>query len=293
MELYQLKTFVIVAEEANLTRASKRLNASQPAVSSHIKALEEEFGVALFYRHPQGMELTPEGEELKKQADTVLREAEIFVFKARQLRGEVAGSVTIGLNSATDLLKTDDFFSFMAERYPKLEFHLLQSISGFILNDIKAAKIDGGYVFGANPYPEDLELLVLHPYKLRVVGPSSWRQEVESADWQKLAELPWIWTPVQCPWRNILAGEFASRNLHPIAVAHTDNERTMSSLVIAGAGMGMMLEAEAEEAEVAGRVVIWPQESFPLTLSFAYLKKRETDPILQATLDGVRMVWGL
>lgn len=40
MELYQLKTFKMVAEEEHLTRAAKRLNASQPAVSSHIKALE-------------------------------------------------------------------------------------------------------------------------------------------------------------------------------------------------------------------------------------------------------------
>ncbi len=42
MELYQLKTFVTVADEGHLTRASERLHASQPAVSAHIKSLEEE-----------------------------------------------------------------------------------------------------------------------------------------------------------------------------------------------------------------------------------------------------------
>ena len=50
MELYQIKSFIAVAEEGNLTRASTRLFASQPAVSAHIKSLEEELGLNLFER---------------------------------------------------------------------------------------------------------------------------------------------------------------------------------------------------------------------------------------------------
>ncbi|MCP5237554.1 MAG: LysR family transcriptional regulator [Zoogloeaceae bacterium] len=53
MELYHLRTFVTVAEEGHLTRASERLFTSQPAVSAHIKALEEELGVTLFERTPR------------------------------------------------------------------------------------------------------------------------------------------------------------------------------------------------------------------------------------------------
>lgn len=53
MELYQLNTFVVVAEEKHLTRASVRLNSSQPTVSAHIKALEEELETRLFIRTPE------------------------------------------------------------------------------------------------------------------------------------------------------------------------------------------------------------------------------------------------
>jgi len=63
MELYQLKTFVTVAEEGHLTRAAERLFTSQPAISAHIKSLEEELGVTLFHRTPKGMQLTTEGEK--------------------------------------------------------------------------------------------------------------------------------------------------------------------------------------------------------------------------------------
>ena len=58
----------MVAEEGHLTRSAERLHTSQPAVSAHIKALEEELGVALFKRTPKGMLLTHEGEILRQQA---------------------------------------------------------------------------------------------------------------------------------------------------------------------------------------------------------------------------------
>ncbi len=72
MELYQIKTFVVVAEEGNMTRAAKRLHASQSTISLHIKSLEEEFDVRLFLRTPKGMQPTPEGKQLLEKARDIL-----------------------------------------------------------------------------------------------------------------------------------------------------------------------------------------------------------------------------
>jgi DNA-binding transcriptional LysR family regulator len=64
MEIHQLKTFVTVAREGSITRASELLYLSQPAVSAHIKAIEDTLGLALFERTPRGMSLTADGARL-------------------------------------------------------------------------------------------------------------------------------------------------------------------------------------------------------------------------------------
>ena len=62
LELYRI--FTIVAKEGNLTRASAVLHISQPAVTKHIKNLENELQVNLFKRNKYGMELTDKGKFL-------------------------------------------------------------------------------------------------------------------------------------------------------------------------------------------------------------------------------------
>ncbi len=75
MELRHLRYFIMVAEEANISRAAARLNVSQPAISRQIRDLEAELGVPLFIREPQGLSLTPAGEVALPQAKTILRGA--------------------------------------------------------------------------------------------------------------------------------------------------------------------------------------------------------------------------
>lgn len=62
LELY--KIFVLVAKEENLTRASEKLNLTQPAVTKHIKNLEEILQVKLFVRSNHGIKLTEQGKSL-------------------------------------------------------------------------------------------------------------------------------------------------------------------------------------------------------------------------------------
>ncbi len=76
MELSQLRTFRVVADTLNFTRAAERLGLTQSAVSHQIKSLETELGEPLFIRAKRGVKLSPAGQASLEHAVRLLDEAE-------------------------------------------------------------------------------------------------------------------------------------------------------------------------------------------------------------------------
>ncbi|ADB35732.1 transcriptional regulator, LysR family [Kribbella flavida DSM 17836] len=90
MELRQLQSFVVVAEELNVGRAATRLHLTQPSLSRQIAALERDLGVELFARIRKRFVLTAAGESLLADARDLLRRADDAVRDAqRTQRGEL------------------------------------------------------------------------------------------------------------------------------------------------------------------------------------------------------------
>jgi DNA-binding transcriptional LysR family regulator len=80
----QLRYFVTVAEEGQITRAARRLHIAQPALSQALAQLEAELDIVLFERHPRGVTLTPAGEA--------------FLVKARAALAAEAETVQVALS---------------------------------------------------------------------------------------------------------------------------------------------------------------------------------------------------
>ena len=290
MELYQLKTFVTVAEEGHLTRASERLHTSQPAVSAHIKSLEEEMGVSLFIRTPKGMVLTREGEVLRAKAQTALDTIDDLYKEASVLKENVVGTARIGLHIDPQFLKIDCFLSHMRRHHPELDFHLLQRWSWQQPDAFKKGALDGGFVYGRPEMP-DLEVIALRQFNVVVVGPVDWEKQISGAGWKDIARLPWIWTPPNCQFCQIAMSAFESRGLQPMRVTVADQEPLISTLVSSGIGLAIMIEDEARLAQEQGRLTIWEEVLDSVDLSFIYPRKRASEPLVKALADGIRQIW--
>lgn len=296
MELYQLRTFVAVAEEAHLTRAAERLFISQPAVSAHIKALEEELGVALFTRSARGMQLTREGQALRPRAEAALKSVGELLNQARSLRENLSGDLKIALNTDPDLLRVHRLMDALRIAHPKLQVHLPQSSSNIIIEDVRAGRLDGGFAYVAQDgpgLPPELTSLHLATTSLHVVAPPAWAERLNACTWADLAQESWVWFTDACPCCGLLERQLLPFVTEIRKVAVTDYEGTLKALVSSGAGLGLMQGDEARNWARVGEVCIWPHDELSIGIFFLMRADRAGDPALRAMLKTLREVWEL
>ncbi|MCP4104379.1 MAG: LysR family transcriptional regulator [Desulfobacteraceae bacterium] len=237
------------------------------------------------------MALTDEGTLMLEKAKNVLDSTGELLTHAEKLRGELIGKVSIGVNTLPEVLKITDFFKEMKNSYPRLRLKLVQSSSSRVLKYLKTEEFDGGYILGENSYPE-INTISLHCLHLVVVAPASWESKIRNAGKADIVKLPWVIHSEGCPFDKIIRDNFGERNRIICRAVEADDE-TMVSLIYAGAGLGLMYRCEALAAQNEGKVAVWDGNSIETTLSFAYLKKRQNEPKIQAMLKTLRKIWNI
>lgn len=292
MELYQLRSFVAVAREGNLTRAAGRLFASQPTVSAHIKTLEDEFGLRLFERGPRGMTLTEAGRALLEDAHAVLQAHRGLQDRATSLRGEIRGNLKIGFVSDPEVLKLTALLHWMTAHHPGVALHLRKGVSGQVREEILNGVVDGGYIIG--PVREmQLATMRLRDLVFRLAIPAAWHPQVESHGWPALLAQPWVLTGPQSFCKEMAETLFLQQGTRPPKTLDVDDESTSCQLIAAGMGAGLLREEKAQSLAETGQVFLWPEARHSAALHFAYRRDRERDPLVQAVLTGLREIHAL
>jgi len=90
-----LRSFAMVADELNVTRAASRLHLAQQAVSAHIRHLEQVLGARLLIRTSRGVELTAAGKELAAGASKVLDDLAELATRVREAEGGRRGRLRL------------------------------------------------------------------------------------------------------------------------------------------------------------------------------------------------------
>jgi len=99
LDFRQLRYALSVYKERSFTKAAKRLNISQSAVSEQVKLLEEEIGFELFRRTSRGIEATDRGRTFLYESERVIGDLLSLSDTARRLRGAPLDTLTIGMGS--------------------------------------------------------------------------------------------------------------------------------------------------------------------------------------------------
>ncbi|MCG8361617.1 MAG: LysR family transcriptional regulator [Kiloniellales bacterium] len=282
MEIHQLKTFVAVAREGSITRASERLYLSQPAVSAHIKAIEETLGLTLFERTPRGMSLTGDGERLLAKAEQTLGAHKALIEEAHRLKGRLTGRLRIGASGDASTAALGRLLTVLSERCPEVEVALQRGTSLDVLKGIRSGSLDAGFYNEAGEADDDLTTIEVSRFGIYLASPPGLAAAAPPLDWEALGDLPWI-----CPNSNTCCGQaaenlFEAHGIRPKRIISIDREDVTRTLIAGGIGVGLLHAETAKEAQASGEVELICEAQKSVRVLFAHLAGRAQDPLLSA-----------
>lgn len=285
-----LRTFIAVAAARTVTKAAAMLHLTQPAVSGHLRVLEDELQLKLFERGAAGMRLTRAGELLLPHAQSVLAAADQFKLLSTQLLNRRAEKVRLGTILDPEFLRVGALLASVVEKHPLLDVELQHGITMQWVEQLLKGELDAGFGLGAIDDAR-IECRWLTEVNHVVVYPAGWAARLKKIDWPELARMPWIHPPEHSPQRRLLVGIFERYRLTPTQSVQADQESTMSSLVAAGVGLSIMREDLARAAQQRGQVKIWSPGRASTPLHFIYAASRSDDPIVVSIRDAALAIW--
>jgi DNA-binding transcriptional LysR family regulator len=291
MELYQLKTFVAIAQERSLTRAAERVFTSPPAVSAQIKALEDELGVKLFDRTPRGMTLTEAGSRLLEEAERTLASAGRMRSAAAQMRGAAQGVVRFGTVSDPIALRLGDALVRLAERHPQVTLQLQQGLSFETLAALQRGELDCAYVMTDREQVEGLEIRRLGIADLVVALPMAIGEANPDLSLAELVAMPWVGTPTSCVLRGHLDALFASAGREYQEGALADTDGAVRNMVASGFGAGIVRMDQALQAERHGELKVWKGWRGHTWICWASPPESKTSAAVAAVRSAVQEAW--
>lgn len=291
IDLVQLRTFVAVAEEQHLTRASERLHISQSAASAHVRAIEDALGVQLFVRTNRSLELTRAGELLLGRAKGLLGEASLFASFARELSGKLEGHLVVGSSSEPGTSRIGRIVAALRERHPLVGLELRARPSSGTRQALQTGEFDLGMLLGP-PLDPALTCYRLTSVPFVVAAPAAWKARVEAADRAALARLPWIApTAMSAAYTTMLHELFEARGLELNAVARFDNAALAREMLEAGVGLALMREDQARQGQERGVLVVSGIARIEYPLNLAHPTSRRNDPLIRAFVEAAAHAW--
>lgn len=279
MTLTQLEIFIAVVERQGFSTAAAQLKISQSAVSHAIKALEDEFGVALLNRQNRHVELTDIGACFIKRARMILGLAETMRQETADARGMKRGTLRIGSFGPTSSMRLlPIILEKYRQLYPNIEIHISEGPDEQVIQWIMDRRVDVGFVtlpedkFDTYPLIED-EMVVLLPK----FNPLTFKNKITLED---LCSDPFILTEAG-------SGEFVSRMFLAKKLQPNIRYRTaqlMSTFAIVSRGEAITIVAESALPELSPFFYIKKNLHPPIkrSVALAVVDERQSSPATKA-----------
>ena len=246
MDFDQLETFLEVARHASFSRAAEKRFRTQPAISSQIRALEEEVGAKLFDRSGGKVSLTAPGKAFQRYVEDTLEARKSMMVALAEMERIPRGEIIVGANEGTCLHILPEVFANFKKQYPDVSVNIKRADYAKILESV----IDNSVDFGVVSLPVNdnrLTVVPIHRDELvLIVPPHHPLAKLKAATIADVAKFPLV-VPKAGHTRDGIEQLFHERRLKPNYTMELDSSELLKRFVAANVGIGFIARSNIEE----------------------------------------------
>ncbi len=286
MDFDQLETFLEVARLSSFSRAAERRFRTQPAISSQIRALEEEVGAKLLDRSGGKVAMTAPGKVFQKYAEETLEQRRIMLVTLAEMHRVPRGEIVVSANEGTCLHILPEVFAEFKRQYPSVAV----SVKRLEHNKILEAIVDNSCDFGivSMPVPDKrLTVVPIHRDELILITPPHHPLAGQKkATVAEVVEYPLL-LPKVGRTRDALEALFHERRLKPIVSMELDSSELLKRFVAADVGVGFIPRSHvAEDLKAKALAALTLADaSIPRELALVFRKDKALSRAALAFID--------
>jgi DNA-binding transcriptional LysR family regulator len=264
MDLHQLRVFQAAAKSKGFTRASEQLHLSQSTVSQHIKQLEDELGCPLFLRVGKRVMVTEAGNLLLQYTEKIFHDMKNAEMALREISALKRGAVRLGVGATTLTYRLPHVLGEYNRRFPDIELIVQTGTTEFLLENVKAQRVDIAIVMSPSPQP-GLHIRPLGDEELVFVlnreHPLARRRALAPTD---LSSLRFILFEKQTAMQNLIDQYFESLGVAPRITMEVESIEAIKSLVRAGLGASVLPLCAVGDPSLASHLTVMRVKDMPL-----------------------------
>lgn len=273
----RLETFLTLIRLKNYTKTAARLNMTQPAVTQHIKYLEDYYEASLFYRRGRELILTPKGRELQEVAQKLTgltQEAELILRsqRVRYPRYHIGTTLTVGDYIAADLVAG------YLKAVPEVKISLVVKNTREILKMLRAEELDLALVEGAFNREKYGHRLLRRDELMAVCHPENPLAERDKIDLRTLIGERLILREEGSGTRKRFEAELYLRGipLEDIDYLEAGSINLIKSMVRMDLGVSVISKTAVSEEVAKGELVQIPLEDLDLSREYNFVWMKES-----------------
>ncbi|WMM26361.1 LysR family transcriptional regulator [Tissierella sp. MB52-C2] len=278
MDLRQLKYFLTIAEEGQITSAAKKLNMAQPPLSQQLKLLEEELGVKLVERGSRHVKLTDAGKILMNRARQILELSNSVVKEIDDFSKGLKGTLSIGTVSSSGETLLSGRISEFRKEHSGIKFEIYEGNTFALIDLLNKGIIEVGIArtpFNALNF--ECKYAKAEPMIAAIPKECYWGPTGSTASVSELKDKPLI---IYRRFEHLIYETCMEHGFEPEIFCKNDDART--TLLWANAGLGIAIVPKSAFELAANRNLLYKEiesEKLKTQIAAIWVKDRYISPI--------------